>query len=71
MSQGLHGTFQEEAVAGMQVKESGSHLLFGELVVQGERRKLGPLAEDTRVSRSPASVRRRQGAILLRTVTIH
>lgn len=38
---------EEEAVAGMQVKESGSHLLFGEVVVQGKRRKLGPLAEDT------------------------
>lgn len=39
---------EEETVAGRQVKESGSHLLFGELEVQGERRKLGPLAEDTR-----------------------
>lgn len=31
----------------MQVKESDSHLLFEEVVVQGKRRKLGPPAEDT------------------------
>lgn len=38
---------EKEAVAGMQVKESDTRLLFEEVVVQGKRRKLGSLAEDT------------------------
>lgn len=57
--------------AGMQVKESDSHLLFEEVVVQGKRRKLGPLADDTCSKQVTHQCRRRQGAILLRTVTVH